>query len=227
MGQKVHPLGFRLGVTQDHGSHWVARRKGNYAKLVREDNLLRTTVEERFKEAGIVSIGIEREVDRISLFILASKPRAMFKEATLNVGPLNAFLTKKVMDHRSTLSHLWNKPLSRPQLGVRITKIKQAETCARCVADSVVEQLERRVPFRKAVKSAIKKAQDAHVKGIKVQVSGRLNGAEIARTEWVRRGRVPLQTLRAKMGYSCQTATTIYGLLGIKVWVFEGVKPTK
>ena len=227
MGQKVHPLGFRVGVTQAHDSCWVGRGKSDYARLVEEDNLIRRSVEKRFKDAGIMWVGIEREADRIRVYISATRPQNMFEGFTLDVEPIECFLAKEVTTHRSALrSHYgWEKPLPIPHLGVDISKLQGMQTSARFVADSLVEQLERRVPFRKAMKLVVRKAEKAAVKGIKVQVSGRLNGAEIARTEWSRTGRVPLQTLRAWIDYSFQPATTIYGLLGVKVWVFGGLAP--
>nr|AUJ22920.1 ribosomal protein S3 [Coccomyxa sp. SUA001] len=208
MGQKVHPLGFRLGITQHHRSQWFAKPK-QYSLLVVEDHFLRQAILAKFPEAGIVSVGIQRKVDQIRIDICAARPRAIVAFGGQDLDNLRRHLAQSA------------KPTA--QLAIYITKLSNPNVSAGFLSDFLVEQLEKRIPFRRAMKSAVQRAQRAQIKGIKIQVAGRLNGAEIARSEWLRKGQVPLQTLRANVDYSYRTASTIYGLLGIKVWTFHGL----
>jgi len=232
MGQKVHPLGFRLGITQKHLSQWFVR-SNKYSQLVIEDHFLRQLIMKQFPDAGIVSIEIQRKVDQLRIEVCAARPRILVNYGGQDLEALRELLAKNLkqfrvhnLDRNVHFRHLNDQVLPSEQetkIAIHVTKLANPNTSAAFLADFLVEQLEKRVPFRRAMKSTIQRAERAKVKGIKIQVSGRLNGAEIARSEWIRKGRVPLQTLRANLEYSSRTAKTIYGLLGIKIWLFQGL----
>ena len=231
MGQKVHPLGFRLGVTQKHRAQWFVHRY-LYPHFVVEDNLLRKTLLKNFAEAKIESIEIERQVSQVLLNIKAARPRALLGAYGKGLEKLRHELSDLIKKTRrkNTFQFIRNKPNELPfniednvQVVLNVSKSSDTSSAA-LLADFIVDQLERRVPFRRVLRLAVQRAKQVNVKGVKLQISGRLNGAEIARSEWVRKGQVPLQTLRARMDYSCQKAQTIYGVLGIKVWIFYGMK---
>jgi len=209
MGQKVHPIGFRIGVTQTHRSQWFAKPK-DYAKLVEEDLVIREFVERRLPEAGISRINISRQVDRLEIEFFTARPRAL-------VGAKGETLTQIRDEIKAKLPETRN-------VALYVTKTQQPEMDAICIAENIAEQLEKRTPFRRTMRQAIMRARKAGAEGIKVQISGRLNGAEIARHEWAREGRVPLNTLRADIDYATARAQTLYGILGIKVWVCKGEK---
>nr|AKZ21123.1 ribosomal protein S3 [Prasiola crispa] len=267
MGQKVHPLGFRLGITKKHKSQWFAKT-GKYPQLVLEDYFLRKFLMQKFLEAGIESIKIERKLNQIKIEICAARANVFIGRDKKNLEQLRELLEQKLKVYRAekfnvlNLSNFSNlqiqsklacspaifkknsqfhietskssllqntskiseipQSINTPKISIHIIKLVNPDTKAGFVADSLVERLEKRGSFRQAMKAAIRRCQRAKVQGIKIQVSGRLNGAEIARTEWIREGRVPLQTLRANIDYSYKTAKTIYGILGIKVWIFNG-----
>jgi small subunit ribosomal protein S3 len=207
MGQKVNPLGFRLGVTQDHFSSWYAKPE-QYPALVLEDSFLRKSIVKNVGEAGISKILIERKADRVEIEIHAARPMIVLGRKGGGLEELREKLQSQLKTQR--------------QISITVVEITNPDFEAKLVAEFVSDQLEKRIPFRRAVKQALQRAKRAGVKGIKIQVSGRLNGAEIARSEWVREGRVPLQTLRSPIDYCTHEAHTIYGILGIKVWVFKG-----
>lgn len=209
MGQKVHPIGFRIGVTQTHRSQWFAKPK-DYAKLVEEDLVIREFVERRLPEAGISRINISRQVDRLEIEFFTARPRAL-------VGAKGETLTQIRDEIKAKLPETRN-------VALYVTKTQQPEMDAICIAENIADQLEKRTPFRRTMRQAIMRARKAGAEGIKVQISGRLNGAEIARHEWAREGRVPLHTLRADIDYATARAQTLYGILGIKVWVCKGEK---
>jgi small subunit ribosomal protein S3 len=209
MGQKIHPLGFRLGITQDHRSTWFAK-PSQYAGFVQEDVTIRTYLATKFPNAGITQVGITRNAETLKITIHTARPGLLVGRQSEGVDALRDTLMQKVGGAR---------PIS-----LQVENVVTPDTEAQLVADAIAEQLEKRVAFRRAVRQTIKKARFAKIPGIKVQVSGRLNGAEIARTEWAREGRVPLHTLRADIDYCARPAQTIYGVLGIKVWVFRGEK---
>jgi len=209
MGQKVHPIGFRIGVTQTHRSQWFAKPK-DYAKLVEEDLVIREFVERRLPEAGISRINISRQVDRLEIEFFTARPRAL-------VGAKGETLTQIRDEIKAKLPETRN-------VALYVTKTQQPEMDAICIAENIAEQLEKRTPFRRTMRQAIMRARKAGAEGIKVQISGRLNGAEIARHDWAREGRVPLHTLRADIDYATARAQTLYGILGIKVWVCKGEK---
>lgn len=230
MGQKIHPLGFRLGITKKHRSQWFAKT-AQYPQLVLEDSFIRQILLEKFIDAGITHIEIQRKLDQIKIEIRAARPGILVGRDGVNLEILRKLLEQKLSTYRlKTLSSLKlanlfsskNENITTPvQVAIHVTKLANPDSEAGFIADFLVEQLEKRVAFRRAVRQAIQRAQRAGVSGIKIQISGRLNGAEIARSEWVREGRVPLQTLRADIDYCYKTAKTIYGLLGIKIWVFK------
>ena len=310
MGQKVNPLGFRLGVSQKHISHWFIENN-NYSQLVVEDQFIRNFFYKRFP--GIAGINIKRDLNRIVIEIFSANTRDLLMEggnvaakATLlpsqakirraegtsapsfqkatspggsQIDSLCDQLLKGLTAYRNTQSpknifkekrsfksnpvesngvpvassfssdtnnttreqttfppnqdnspglaefgpHTESGKAEKPvELELFLTKLENPNTSAACLAEFIVEQLEKRVPFRRVLKRSIQKAEEASVEGIKVQISGRLNGAEIARSERIHKGQVPLHTLRAKIEYNSRTAKTIYGLLGVKVWVFNG-----
>jgi small subunit ribosomal protein S3 len=208
MGQKTHPLGFRLGIVQDHKSIWYANFN-EYATILEEDDKIRTYIGKIAKYNHISNVKIYRNglKDQIQLTIETGKPGIL-------VGDLGKGLKNLLMNVKQLL------PSSR-QLTIKIFEVEKVDLEAKLLADLVAEQLEKRIAFRRAIRTALQRAQKQNVNGIKIQVSGRLNGAEIARSEWIREGRVPLQTLRADIDYATTEANTIYGVLGIKVWLFK------
>ena len=208
MGQKTHPLGFRLGITQEHRSAWYANFS-DYASLLEEDNKIRTYLTKLAKAASISDIKINRNGsgDRIQLDIETGRPGALVGENGLGIENLLKNIKKFLPNNR--------------QITINIIEVAKINLNASLIADLVVKQLEDRVAFRRAIREAMQAAHEDNVSGIKIQVSGRLNGAEIARSEWIREGRVPLQTLRADIDYSNKEANTIYGVLGVKVWLFK------
>ena len=207
MGQKTHPLGFRLGITQQHRSSWF-ELKENYSSSLEEDYKIRKHIESNLSSAGISKIEIHRKSDQIELNIHTSRPGIIVGKSGSGIEKLKEELSRSLH--------------SSKQLRINVSELTKADSDASLIAEFIAQQLEKRVAFRRATRQAIQKAQRLNVQGIKVQVSGRLNGAEIARSEWVREGRVPLQTLRADIDYSTKRAQTTYGVLGIKVWVFNG-----
>lgn len=231
MGQKVHPLGLRIGITQEHRSKWFSHSK-HYANQVLEDYYIRTFLEKNYKEAGFVDINIERKLDQIHIQIRAVRPGFFLGKDTDGLEKLRYKLEQKLMSFRNRSlktssypnlkTHLTN--LAKPQIALHINELTNPNLEAKYLADFIVEQLEKRAPFRRAMRQGIQRVQRSKVPGVKIEISGRLNGAEIARTEWVREGRVPLQTLRADIDYSYKTAQTIYGILGVKIWLFRGEK---
>lgn len=208
MGQKTHPLGFRLGITQEHKSTWYASLN-QYANLLKEDDKIRTYLDKIAKSASISNVKINRNSlsDQIHLTIETGRPGALIGDNGLGIETL-----------LKTIKNFL--PVNR-QLTITVVEIEKTNLNASLIADLVVKQLEERVAFRRAIREAMQIAQEEKISGIKIQVSGRLNGAEMARSEWSREGRVPLQTLRAEIDYSVKEANTIYGVLGIKVWLFK------
>jgi small subunit ribosomal protein S3 len=208
MGQKTHPLGFRLGITQDHKSAWYANFN-QYAAILEEDDKIRTYINSIAKTNNIANVNIYRNGlnDQIQLNIETGKPGIL-------VGELGKGLENLLNNLKKIL------PPSR-QVTIKVFEVEKVDLDATLLAELVAEQLEKRIAFRRAIREALQRAQKQNVNGIKIQVSGRLNGAEIARSEWIREGRVPLQTLRADIDYATAEANTIYGVLGIKVWLFR------
>ena len=214
MGQKTHPLGFRLGITQKHRSAWFANFK-QYPQLLEEDDKIRTFLNPFKKSASISDIFINRNSrgDQVELNIETARPGILVGQAGKGIEVLLKNLKKILPPNK--------------QIRVNVLEVENADLNASLIADYVVEQLEKRIAFRRAIRKAMQRAHAAKASGIKIQVSGRLNGAEMARSEWIREGRVPLQTLRADVDYSAKEASTIYGILGIKVWLFKDEILTK
>jgi small subunit ribosomal protein S3 len=208
VGQKIHPIGFRLGITQEHRSRWYADAK-RYPELLQEDHKIRQFVERTLSNAGIAAVRIERKADQIDLEIHTARPGVVVGRGGAGIEQLRAGLVQELGS-------------GSRQIRINVVEVQRVDADAGLIAEYIAQQLERRVSFRRVVRQAIQRAQRAEVQGIKVQVSGRLNGAEIARTEWTREGRVPLHTLRADIDYAYRTAKTIYGILGVKVWIFKG-----
>ena len=207
MGQKTHPLGFRLGITQTHRSSWFEVAK-NYPNTLEEDFKIRNYLEKELSTAGVSKILINRKSDQIEIELHTSRPGIIVGRSGSGIEKIKADLNKLTNNLK--------------KIRINVSELARADGDAYIIAEFIAQQLEKRVAFRRATRQAIQRAQKANVQGIKVQVGGRLNGAEIARTEWVREGRVPLQTIRADIDYATRKAFTIYGILGIKVWVFNG-----
>ena len=208
MGQKVHPVGLRLGITSDWQSKWFADKK-NYAKTLHEDLKIRNFIKEKYRAAGISKILIERLGEKLRVKILASKPGIVIGRKGAEVEELNKIL-----------SLLTNAK----EITVNVDEVKVPELDAQLVAEDIALQLERRVSHRRAMKRAIDNAMRAGAKGIKTQVGGRIGGIDLARKEWILEGRMPLQTLRAVIDFGYARASTKYGILGVKVWIYKGDK---
>ncbi|ADQ06737.1 ribosomal protein S3 [Caldicellulosiruptor acetigenus I77R1B] len=206
MGQKVHPKGFRLGIIRDWDSRWFANDK-DFQKYVLEDYKIRRHIKEKLYHAGISRIEIERAAKRVKVIIHTAKPGIVIGRAGSGVEALRKELEK--LTGGKTIS-------------LDIKEIKVPELDAQLVAENIAAQLEKRVSFRKAMKQAMARALRSGAKGIKTMVSGRLGGADIARTEWYKEGRIPLQTLRADIDYGFAEAHTTYGRIGVKTWIYKG-----
>ena len=208
MGQKTHPLGFRLGITQEHKSKWYANFN-QYSDILKEDDKIRTYINTITKANNISNVKIQRNGlnNQIQLNIETGKPGILVGDSGIGLENILKNLSKILPSNR--------------QLTIKVFEVENVDLDANLLADLVAEQLEKRIAFRRAIREALQRAQKQNVNGIKIQVSGRLNGAEIARSEWIREGRVPLQTLRADIDYATTQANTIYGVLGIKVWLFR------
>ncbi|WP_151705040.1 MULTISPECIES: 30S ribosomal protein S3 [Nitrincola] len=205
MGQKVHPTGIRLGIVKEHTSVWYAD-KSSYASKLLNDLQVRKYLEQRLKNASVSRIDIERPAQNAKITIHTARPGIVIGKKGEDVETL-----------RNAVSEMMGVPVH-----INIEEVRKPDLDAKLVAQSVANQLERRVMFRRAMKRAVQNAMRLGAKGIKIQVGGRLGGAEIARTEWYREGRVPLHTLRADIDYATYEAHTTYGVIGVKVWVFKG-----
>jgi len=204
LGQKVNPVGFRLGVTKSWDSRWFAGK--DYAKFIIDDYKIREFVKKKLHHAGISSIEIERWANRLRLRIYAARPGIVIGKKGVEIEQVRKELEKLV-------SH---------EMVIDIQEVRKPEVDAQLVAENVAMQIVRRVAFRRAMKRSVASAMRFGAKGIKVSCSGRLGGAEMARTEWYREGRIPLHTLRADIDYGFAQACTTYGVIGIKVWIFGG-----
>lgn len=231
MGQKIHPLGFRLGITRDYKSKWFVNSLF-YPILVNEDYFIRKHLFKKFHKIGITDLNIKRKFnDQIHIIIYSSKEGNLLTSEynENNLKKLSENLALQIITYRKTnfinLIKDENKSTTlyslNPRITVQIFELLNPEKNPQYIANFLVEQLERRIAFRRAIKKAIRKAQKTRISGIKIQISGRLNGAEIARSEWVRKGQIPLQTLKAEIYYCYQTVKTVFGILGIKVWIFK------
>ena len=206
MGQKVHPHGLRVGVIKGWDAKWYADKR-TFADNLIEDNKIREFVKKELFSAGIAKVEIERSAKRVKLNIYTAKPGVVIGKGGAGIEALKAKVAKLV-NGKNVL--------------INIVEVKNAEANAQLVAENIALQLEKRIAFRRAMKQAMQRTMRAGVQGIKVMVSGRLGGAEIARSEWAKEGRIPLQTLRADVQYGFAEADTIMGKIGVKVWVFKG-----
>ncbi len=205
MGQKVHPRGFRLGIIESWDSKWYASR--GYTDLLHEDLRLRDFIKRRLYHAGISRIEIERMANKAKINIYTARPGIVIGKKGVEIDKLKTDV-QKVMKGKEAF--------------INIHEVRRPDLDPQLVAENIALQLERRVAFRRAMKEAVTRAMRMGAQGVRVQVSGRLAGAEIARREWYREGRVPLQTLRADVAYGFGEARTTYGVIGIKVWIFRG-----
>ena len=205
MGQKVNPVGLRLGVNRTWDSRWFAN-KGEYGNLLHEDIKIRETLMKDLKQAAVSKIVIERPHKKCRVTVHSARPGIVIGKKGADIEKLR----RKVQEMTGSEVHL------------NIVEVRKPEIDAQLVAENIAQQLERRVAFRRAMKRAVQSAQRMGAEGIKITCSGRLGGAEIARTEWYREGRVPLHTLRADVDYGTATAFTTYGTNGVKVWIFKG-----
>ena len=206
MGQKTNPIGFRLGVIKSWESRWFSEK--DYAKLLQEDITIRKFLIKKLSSAGISKVVIERPAKLAKITIHTSRP--------------GVIIGKKGSDIEKLKRDIGN--ITEGDVSINILEIKKPELDSQLVADNIAQQLERRVAFRRAMKRAVQSAMRLGALGIRVNCSGRLGGAEIARTEWYREGRVPLHTLRADIDYGVSRANTTYGICGVKVWIFKGEK---
>ncbi len=213
MGQKIHPNGFRLGVIKSHRSRWYAD-PSRYPALLQEDFKIREYITKNLSSAGLADIQIERKADQIDLEIRAARPGVVVGRGGSGLDALRQGLQK-------ALAQPGQNPADRT-IRINVVEVTRVDAEAALLAENIAQQLERRIAFRRIVRQVIQRAQRAGVQGIKIQIAGRLNGAEIARTEWTREGRIPLHTLRADIDYSEKRAQTTYGIIGVKVWVFKG-----
>jgi small subunit ribosomal protein S3 len=204
MGQKVNPIGFRLGITRTWDSRWFAKK--DYAKLLHEDIKLREFLKSKLYGAGISRIEIERAANKVKINVHTARPGIVIGKKGAGVEQLKA----EVQQH------------SKNEVFLNIIEVKKPEANATLIAENVASQLEKRVAFRRAMKKCMTSAFKQGIKGIKIRVSGRLGGAEIARTEWYSEDSVPLHTLRANVDYGTAEARTTYGVIGVKAWVYHG-----
>ena len=204
MGQKVKPIGMRVGINRTWDSRWYADR--NYGELLHKDIELRNHLMERLKQASVSRVVIERPAGRARVTIYAGRPGLIIGKKGQDIEKLRVDLTKRV----------------GTEVSLNIVEVRKPEIDAKLIGENIAQQLERRVGFRRAMKRAVQSAMRLGAQGVRINCAGRLGGAEIARTEWYREGRVPLHTLRADVDYGEATAQTTYGAIGIKVWVFKG-----
>ena len=206
MGQKTHPYGFRLGVTKPWHSRWFAKR--DYSRLLHEDLKLKRDLKKQLHHAGVASIEVERMANKLRITIFTSRPGIIIGRKGAEIDKLKVDIQKR----------------TNREVYINIQEIHRPELDAQLVAESIAMQLEKRIAFRRAMRKSVDSALRFGAKGIKVRVSGCLNGAEIARSEWYLQGRLPLHTLRADIDYATSTAKTTFGTIGVKVWIFKGEK---
>jgi small subunit ribosomal protein S3 len=204
MGQKVNPIGLRVGINRTWDSRWFA--DNDYAKLLHEDLKLRKFLSERLQQAGVARIVIERPAKKARITIHSARPGVVIGKKGADIEKLRSDLAK----------------MTNGEVNLNIVEIRKPEIDAKLIAENIAQQLERRVAFRRAMKRSVQSAMRLGAQGIRINCGGRLGGAEIARVEWYREGRVPLHTLRADIDFGTATAKTTYGTCGVKVWVFKG-----
>ena len=204
MGQKVNPIGLRIGVIKDWNSKWYSEKE--FGTLIHEDKMVRDYIKKKLAIAGVSAISIERAANRLRITIHTAKPGIVIGRGGGEVDALRAEIEK----------------LTGRQVSINIVEIKKPELDAQLVAENVASQLEKRISFRRAMKQTITRSMRSGAQGIKISCSGRLGGAEMARNEWYSEGKVPLHTLRADIDYGVARAKTVYGIIGVKVWIFKG-----
>ena len=210
MGQKIHPIGFRIGITENWRSRWYASKK-DFPRLLFEDQMIRKFVKREYGFAGISRIEVERNAEQVKVIIFSSRPGVL-------IGKKGAKIDKLKKDLEG---------MTQKRVSIDTREIAKADLEGQLVAESIAEQLTRRSSFRRTMKKAMETTMAEGALGIKVQVSGRLGGAEMARTEHASLGTIPLQTLRAKIDYGFSEARTTYGHIGVKVWIYNGLHPLK
>ncbi len=208
MGQKVHPTGIRLGIVKDWTSKWYADSK-TFPEYVRTDHLLRSFIKRKLKDASVSRITIERPAKKANITIYTARPGIVIGKKGEDIEKLRMEVAKMI-------------DMQLVDVHIKINEVRKPELDAQLVAEGIAQQLERRVMFRRAMKRAVTNTMRVGAEGVKVKVAGRLNGAEIARSEWYHEGRVPLHTLRADIDYGLAEAHTTYGVIGVKVWIFKG-----
>ena len=208
MGQKVHPIGIRLGIVKDWSSTWYADKK-TFPEYIRTDHLLRVLIKKRLKDASVSRITIERPSKKANITIHTARPGIVIGKKGEDIEKLRLEVAKLI-------------GMQLQDVRININEVRKPELDAQLVAEGIAQQLERRVMFRRAMKRAVTNTMRVGAEGIKVKVGGRLNGAEIARSEWYHEGRVPLHTLRADIDYGTAVANTTYGTIGVKGWIFKG-----
>ncbi len=207
MGQKVHPIGLRLGINKTWDSRWFSKRE--FAKNLNEDLNVRKFISKKYAEAGVARVEIERAAKQVVVKVYTAKPGKLIGKQGKGIELLRDEVKSVLKSNDKSIK-------------VDVFEVKSPDTNAQLAAFNVAQQLEKRISFRRAMKKVMQQAMKAGGKGIKIRVSGRLNGAEMARTEWYMEGRVPLHTLRADIDYGTSEALTTYGLIGVKVWLFKG-----
>lgn len=216
MGQKINPLGFRLGITKNHHSHWFAKPK-NYSEFLQDDGKVRNCIDNYVQRhiknssnyGGIARVEIQRKLDLLLVEIHTGFPALLIESHGQGIEQIRKNVQQNLLNSKIRRVH------------VTLTEIAKPYGEPKIIAEYIAVQLENRIAFRRTIKKAIELAKETDIKGIKIQIAGRLNGNEIARVEWAREGRVPLQTLRAQIDYCYYPAQTIYGVLGIKIWIFR------
>ena len=211
MGQKIHPIGFRLSVKKDWSSRWFANN-GDFAGQLHKDIEVRDYLKKKLANAGISKVVIERPAKNAKITIYTARPGVVIGKKGEDIESLRVELRKR---------------MGLPDVALNIEEVRKPEVDAQLIAASITSQLEKRIMFRRAMKRAMQNAMRLGAQGVKIMSSGRLNGIEIARTEWYREGRVPLHTLRADIDYGFSEAKTTYGIIGVKVWVFKGEQTVK
>jgi len=207
VGQKAHPKSLRLGIIQSWESTWIADDPKKYAEYVKEDDLIRKVLKKKLKAAAVSRIEIDRKAQRLIIRIITGRPGMVVGRGGQGLDTL-----RKDMQ---ALTH-------RKDVQIDVMEVNRIEADSTLVAESIAQQLEKRIAYRRAMKQAIQRSMRAGIKGIKIMIAGRLGGAEIARTEWTKEGRIPLHTFRADIDYGVAEAMTVFGIIGVKVWIFKG-----
>jgi len=207
VGQKVHPKSLRLGIIQSWDSTWIADDRKKYAEYVKEDDVIRKALKKKLKAAAVSRIEIDRKAQRLIIRIITGRPGMVVGRGGQGLDTL-----RKEMQALT----------SRKDIQIDVMEVNRIEADSTLVAESIAQQLEKRIAYRRAMKQAIQRSMRAGIKGIKIMIAGRLGGAEIARTEWSKEGRIPLHTFRADIDYGVAEAVTMFGIIGVKVWIFKG-----